>query len=112
MPVKLVKVVDVDNGAPIPGVTLSAAGIPAMQSDAGGLLPVVPVPGVKYTFTHTSYQPEELDGANVSETVYMTKSYGDLPNIVITAIKKKENIFILLLILFVVAYLFYLKGNK
>lgn len=100
---------DAADNKPIADVTAYADGKAIGKTDAAGMI-TLPTAG-QYKFTHVSYQTETFPMSELTEQTYLTKSFGDLPAVVITAIKKKESIFVIvLIILAIVLYYSYKKG--
>lgn len=106
-----ISVLDVKTGLPVEGATVTLDGNPLGETGSDGGF-AVPAQGGMLKITHVNYEPEQFDIAGaVNQVIRLVPRSGDLPEIVITAIKKKENIFFLLLLLLAVALFYsYKKG--
>lgn len=106
-----ITVLDVKTSLPVEGATVSIDGNALGKTDSEGFFEI-PAQGGMLKVTHINYEPEQFDIAgSMSQVIRMSPRSGDLPEIVITAVKRKENVFFLLLLLLAVALFYsYKKG--
>jgi len=106
---KTLVVLDVKTGEPVDGATVYIDGQPKGATNDKGVYALPDGEGV-IKITHVNYQPEQFETAgSINQVIRLIPKDSELPDIIITAVKNKEKVFIVILIVFVIALLFYYR---